>query len=171
MRDHQEWLGWNHVDVVKRWRLRDFLRWRTIAQFTVCAHERNPLPYERQPRQHFRFRVVQRQYPPLTALQELFRPDERPQIRRGVRLPVQKLGAFRLFKYEVAAVDGLGAGYQFPCPVDWLTFSPHRQMRVRQPAGIEQIRRKRGVSAFLRISFDVGIAEQPFLRPHGFSLV
>ena len=38
-------------------------------------------------------------------------------------------------------------------------------MRIGESAGVEQIRRERGVLGFFRFAVDVGIAEQTFARP------
>ena len=53
-------------------------------------------------------------------------------------------------------------------PIDRSAFPlAYRQMRIGEPAGVEQIRRERDVQGFFRFAVDVWIAKQAFLLPAG----
>ena len=77
-RNHQKRRVGEDVDVVESRRRRELARRRACAVLTVGADSGDPFPHERQPRQHFGRRVVQRQNPALATLQVLPRADVRP---------------------------------------------------------------------------------------------
>ena len=66
---------------------------------------------------------------------------------------------------EDAIIDHLNASFELLHPINRATFFSYRQMRIGESAGVEQIRRERGVLGFFRFAVDVGIAEQAFPCP------
>ena len=138
--NHQKRRFGNNVDLPERRCVGQLQRGLALASLPKRANGGDPFPHMGQPRQYFGWRVVQRQNPALAALQVLARTNERSEPACRIRLSIQKRGAFDCVKDVVPTINRLRASEKLRQPIDRGAFLPDHQMRVRQPARVEQIR-------------------------------
>ena len=109
--------------------------------------------------------------PSFLASNKLPGPGEGSEIRCRFWFADYKGSSCVCRKSELTVFKRLRSRYELPHPVDGLALLAYREMRLGQSTGIEQIRRQGGVLGFLRLTIDVRVTKQLFVRPRILSAV